>query len=216
MKSVGLSVFAAMLALMVVPAFAQVCPSVNAPNYPAGMGAGPAVALADLTGPDFDREYMRQMYGFSGNLLVLSSLGVTQLPQASNVQGMNLKNLVDLSAKIRDEQTRQNQKWASWYQALGGGPLSVDLSRSQYDVNRIATLRGPEAVTEYAKILSFYLSQQRDAAQLGITRASSPEVRQQSEIIAKADANEVDALSRWLATVPTATTTTPAPDTGTY
>ncbi len=192
MRTAGMAFAVLVLALSGTAALAQECPPVVsvAPSYPAVLGAGPAPALANLTGTDFDRAYIEQMYQLHTNITALTTQGIEQSTD---------KNLKDLSGKIRYEQTKQNEILATKYMDMGLGKIPVNYASVQPIVDSLINYTGNDYNTLYAKTLVGMLMQQRDASQLGVSRLSDPRLRDQAQIVANASQNEINVLQRWIA-----------------
>lgn len=179
----------------------QICPPVTqevaTPPYscpagyslPACVGAGPAIALADLCGTDFDRAYIARMYQLHTNVSALASQGAEQATD---------RNLRSLSLKIRQEKTDQNQVLATMYRDNGFGKIPVDYSPAQAVVDTLVPYTGTDFDVQYARAMTALLTQTRDAAQLAQTRSTIPRLRDQSKIAANAAQNEINALMRWV------------------
>lgn len=170
------------LALVVVGAFAQAA-------EPAGVGAGPVPKLEELTGPSFDMQFVKSMYQHHSDIAALTTQGIQLLSD---------KDLKGLSGKIRYEQTKKNEKLAMWSREMNMGKPSVDYSRVQKIEDGLAKYHGRDYDVHYTEALIALLTQSRNAAQLGISRATRPDLRDQAAITAKVSENEIVALKRWL------------------
>lgn len=199
MKHISVTLLAVVLALCSTLVSAQLAPSATpgpmtcpapVPSQPAGIGAGPAPNLVNLAGTDFNIGYIRAMYQHHSDTAALATQGI---------QLASDKNLRDLSGKIRYEKTKQNEKLAMWYSQYTGQILpAVSFDRVEYDLSRLQGFSGRDFDIEYALTMINYLEQARDAAQLGISRLTVPEIRDQAMIVADAAQNEAIALRRWL------------------
>jgi uncharacterized protein (DUF305 family) len=213
-----LSMVFAVLALAFVGTVAQAQSTTNATeqptcppatsmglSVPALIGAGPAPELTNLTGAEFDRAYIQKMYQFNTNMAALATLGIEQTTD---------KNLKDLSGKIRYEKTKQNEVYAMTYRDMGLGKIPVDYSKVQTIVDSLMNYTGTDFDVQYARVMTGLLTQARDAAQLAMSRATNPRLRDQANIEARAAQNEINALQRWIGQETTFATPTPVAPTG--
>lgn len=199
MKTLGVTLAVMVLALFSTLALAQYVPSATPgpmtcpaviPSQPAGIGAGPMPNLVDLAGPNFNIGYIQSMYQHHSDTAALATQGI---------QLATDKSLRNLSGKIRYEKTKQNEKLAMWYRQYTGQTIpAVSYSRVEFDLQRLQGLSGREFDVAYALTMINYLEQARDAAQLGISRLTIPEIRDQAMIVSDAAQNEAIALRRWL------------------
>lgn len=166
----------------------QPCPVMPA-SLPAALGAGPASSLTSLPGDQFDKAYVTSMYQLSTEISALTTQGIAQVTD---------KNLHDLSVKMRNEQTSQNEKRALWYRQAGFGTIPVNYSRVQAVTDSIVSPSNMAFDHAYANALIGLLSQQRDAAMLVADRSGCPEIRNQAGIEVKTANNEINALQKWL------------------
>ncbi|MCE5313470.1 MAG: DUF305 domain-containing protein [Armatimonadota bacterium] len=168
------------------------CPSAcpTCPAEPASIGAGPCSALADLCGCDFDQAFMRLMYQQHSDVAALATQGI---------QLSTDKNIRDLSGKIRYEQTKQNEKLVMWAQKLNNCTLPVDYMRIQGIMEDLQKCCGSDYNIPYVKTMIGLLQQNRDAAQLAISKATVPGLRDQARIVVKSTTREIAALQSWLA-----------------
>ncbi|MCE5199230.1 MAG: hypothetical protein ABFD54_15895 [Armatimonadota bacterium] len=177
----------------IVGAGPQTCPPATGMQVPIGVpaaiGAGPATDLQYLTGSEFDRGYIRSMYQLNTTISALATQGIEQSTD---------KNLKDLSGKIRYEKTTQNEKLAMWYRDMGLGRVPVDYSRANAIVNTLLTPSDPQFNANYARTMTSLLQQDRDAAQLGVSRLTRDDVRDQAKIVVNSTQNEIVALQRWI------------------
>lgn len=164
------------------------CPPVM--SLPACVGAGPAPALVCLCGPDFDRAYITKVYQLSGTVATLSEQGVQQA---------NDPGLRRLSAKIHRGRMDQNAVHAR-LAADFGCPVTLDCSPAQAIQASLACYCGTDFDVQYARAMIALMTQERDAAQIAVTRSTVPRVRDQAGIEARTAQNEIDALERWLST----------------
>lgn len=174
-------------------------------SVPALIGAGPAPELTNLTGAEFDRAYIQKMYQFNTNMAALATLGIEQTTD---------KNLKDLSGKIRYEKTKQNEVYAMTYRDMGLGKIPVDYSKVQTIVDSLMNYTGTDFDVQYARVMTGLLTQSRDAAQLAMSRATNPRLRDQANIEARAAQNEINALQRWIGQETTFVTPTLVAPTG--
>lgn len=156
---------------------------------PAGIGKGPLPALNSAPASTFDRTYIEQMYQLHNNISALATQGIEQSTD---------KDLKDLSGKIRYEQTKQNEKLASWHMQMGYGRIPVDYNRIGSVVNTLSNYNSANFNAGYAQAMIDLLQQARQSAQLAMTKASMPELRDQAKIVADSSASEINALQRWL------------------
>lgn len=170
-------------------------------SVPALIGAGPAPELANLTGAEFDRAYIQKMYQLNTNMAALATIGIEQTTD---------KNLKDLSGKIRYEKTKQNEVYAMLYRDMGLGKIPVDYSKVQTIVDSLVNYTGTDFDVQYARVMTGLLTQTRDAAQLAMSRATNPRLRDQAQIEARAAQNEINALQRWIGQETTFVTPLPA------
>lgn len=167
------------------------CPSTcpTCPAEPASIGAGPCGALSDLCGCEFDQEFMRQMYQQHSDIAALATQGI----QLSTDKGIR-----DLSGKIRYEQTKQSQKLAYWAQKQGMCTLTADYNRIQAVMDDLRQCCGSDYNIPYVKTMIGLLEQNRAAAQLAMSKATMPGLRDQAKIVVNSTTKEIVALQNWL------------------
>lgn len=167
------------------------CPTTctTCPAEPANIGAGPCADLADLCGCDFDQAFMRLMYQQHSDIAALATQGI---------QLSTNKAIRDLSGKIRYEQTKQSQKLAYWAQKQGTCTLTADYNRIQYVMDTLKQCCGADYNIPYVKTMIGLLEQNRDAAQLALSKATMPGLRDQARIVVNSTSKEIVALQNWL------------------
>lgn len=209
MKYLGVTLLALMFAAVPTIAFAECgcepacpapCPSTcpapcptttcpTCPAEPANIGAGPCADLADLCGCDFDQAFMRLMYQQHSDIAALATQGI----QLSTDKGIR-----DLSGKIRYEQTKQSQKLSYWAQKAGMCTLNADYNRIQGVMDSLKQCCGGDYNVPYVKTMIGLLEQNRDAAQLALSKATVPGLRDQARIVVNSTSKEIVALQNWL------------------
>jgi uncharacterized protein (DUF305 family) len=116
-------------------------------------------------------------------------------------QGIQLstdKNIRDLSGKIRYEQTKQSQKLAYWAQKQGACTLTADYNRMQGVMDNLKQCCGADYNIPYVKTMIGLLEQNRAAAQLALSNATMPGLRDQARIVVNSTSKEIVALQNWL------------------
>lgn len=168
------------------------CPTTTCPTCPAepaNIGAGPCGALSDLCGCEFDQEFMRLMYQQHSDIAALATQGI----QLSTDKGIR-----DLSGKIRYEQTKQSQKLAYWAQKQGMCTLTANYNRIQGIMDDLRQCCGADYNIPYVRTMIGLLEQNRAAAQLAMSRATMPGLRDQARIVVNSTTKEIVALQNWL------------------
>jgi uncharacterized protein (DUF305 family) len=167
------------------------CPTTctTCPTEPANIGAGPCSELADLCGCDFDQAFMQLMYQQHSDIAALATQGI---------QLSTNKAIRDLSGKIRYEQTKQSQKLAYWAQKQGMCTLTAEYNRIQGVMDTLKQCCGADYNIPYVKTMVGLLEQNRNAAQLALSNASMPGLRDQARIVVNSTSKEIVALQNWL------------------
>ncbi|MCE5323650.1 DUF305 domain-containing protein [bacterium] len=199
MRYLGITLLALMFAAVPTTLFAEcgcepACPTCPAPCLtcpaePASIGAGPCPELADLCGCDFDQAFMRLMYQQHSDIAALATQGI---------QLSTNKAIRDLSGKIRYEQTKQSQKLAYWAQKQGMCTLTADYNRIQCVMDSLKQCCGADYNVPYVKTMIGLLEQNRAAAQLALSKATMPGLRDQARIVVNSTSKEIVALQNWL------------------
>ncbi|MCL5104474.1 MAG: DUF305 domain-containing protein [Armatimonadetes bacterium] len=162
-------------------------------DRPPELRASPASQLQNLSGTEFDLVYMRVMYQLHSDIQSLAEQGIVR------TSGRGLRILSD---GIKHEQMDQNAKLAAWYKKTTGGQLSDFCVQSNPDFDRLGTVLPRDYDTAYARTMIAYLQQARDAAQLAVSKAVMPELRDQAGLTVKAADREITALRNWLNNLP--------------
>lgn len=160
---------------------------------PSSVRAAPLEQIQNLAGQDFDLAYMRVMYQLHADIGTLATQE-WQLTSSSDLK--------ELSGKIRRERADMNRKLALWYNQRTGGQLSDYCINSNPDFTRLQATPRMQRDNVYVDMMIGYLQRSGDAAQLAMTRASFPELRNQAKITAKADELEIRALRNWQNNLP--------------
>jgi|GEM_PF-1064048 len=163
----------------------QPCP------IPAQFGCGPLPKITNLVcATDFDKAYIPAMYQHNMDIIAVASVGAEMAPS---------DDITDLAIKIRNERIQQNQKLALFARQAGYGALPVDYNEVAMYRNQLMGVAGMDFSARWATLMVGLLQQSQQSAQLAATRATLPQLRDQGNINARACANEIDALQRWLA-----------------
>jgi uncharacterized protein (DUF305 family) len=164
-------------------------PCLTCPAQPADIGAGPAPCLENLCGCDFDVAFMQQMYQQHSDITALATQGI---------QLSTDKDIRDLSGKIRYEQTKQSQKLVYWAQKQGFCNLTADYNRIQGVMDNLKQCCGADYNIPYVQTMIGLLEQNRCAAQMAMSRATQPGLRDQAKIVVNSTSKEIAAFQSWL------------------
>ena len=150
------------------------CPCPGA--TPGALGAGPGPGLLDLSCADFDKAYAQRMYEQNTAVIAVATQGIQRAKD---------KNLRDISGEIRTKRTSENIKLADWYAQMGYGVIPVDYARVQRIVDSLFEPTGRCFDIAYTETMLGLLCQSKGANELGIERATIPDMRNQAGIAAR-------------------------------
>lgn len=190
MRTIGFIAIYMILALSIA-VFADVCtPGAQSTEN----RVAPALQIQGLTGTSFDNTYMRVMYQHHSDTAALAQV------ERDNTNSTVLRNLSD---KIIRERNNLNKKLAEWYRRGGGGELSELCYTPPRSWLQTAGLASDQFDNRFVQLMLTQLQQARDAAQLAVSNATMPDLRNQANLIVKISEREIDALQRWQQNLPT-------------
>ena len=170
------------------------CPEPCPPacSIPAQFGCGPVPKVCNIAcASDFDKSYIQAMYQQHADIIGLATMGV------ENATDKDLRNL---AIKIQNERLQENSKLAKF--AVKAGltctPLTLDYNEVTFYRNQLMCLSGQDFNVRWANLMMGLLQQSQQAGQMAATQASMPDLRNQGSIVAKASANEISALQKWM------------------
>ncbi len=173
----------------------NMCPQVSTCDpcaMPAGIGAGPIVALQGTCGACFDTTYVSTMYQQNADISALAAYGV------QHVQSGNLRWL---SQKIVGERNDLNSKLAGWYPQLACGPIPcINSDRVNTIIGSLAGCCGCDFDRKYAVAMVQLMGQSVDANNLAVQRLTRADIRNQAQLEARTSTNEMNAFNSWLQT----------------
>ena len=159
---------------------------------PAGIGTGPACALAQACGTEFDKAYVLDMYQQNADVAALAAYGV---------QHVTSGDLRSLSGKIVNERNDVTSKLAGWYTQLACGPIPcVNSDRVDTIIASLSGCCGCEFDRKYAAAMVQLMAQTMDADNLGLQRLTRPEIKNQAQLQVRTNYNEINAFNRFLQT----------------
>jgi len=149
--------------------------------------------LTDLTGSEFNTQYMQVMYQVHGDMQALAELELKSTVDAG---------LRQLSQNIRREQNDLNRKLEGWYKQRAGQNLSKYCAESNVDYQRLQATKWQDFDDRYVTIMLDYLKRSQDAARLAMQRSTMREIKNQAKIVVDTTTREITALQRWQQNLP--------------
>jgi uncharacterized protein (DUF305 family) len=145
-------------------------------------------SLKNLSGTEFDVQYMISMYQLHSDTRALAEVELKYTIDSG---------LRQLSENIRREQYDLNKKLELWYSQATGRQVNEYCIDSNADYRRLQQANIRHFDSEYVDIMLDYLQRAKDASSLLLSKSSNSDLRNQAGIVIKTSDKEIEALRRW-------------------